>query len=205
MRFIRRPRSKPRRLGILPSAFHPPTRAHIALAQSALDTFQTEEVLFVLPEKFPHKAYGAVTLEQRLSLVAAATAHESRFSIAVAPAGLFLDIARECRGHYAADVRLRFLCGRDAAERIISWDYGSLPPIHRQLEEYDLLVAARHGAFHPPPHLAAFVTALELPSELEHVSSTLVRDRIAAGGEWEHWIPSAIVDQVRSLYAPQQP
>ena len=50
MRFLRKSRTAPGGVGILSSAFHPPTRAHLALAHAALDTFETEEVVFVLQD-----------------------------------------------------------------------------------------------------------------------------------------------------------
>src|ERR1700704_422903 len=63
LEFFRRAAGQPARLGILPAAFNPPTRAHLALAQSALAT--VDEVLFVLPRAFPHKPYEDATFDQR--------------------------------------------------------------------------------------------------------------------------------------------
>lgn len=201
MRFLRKPPTVPRRLGVLSSAFHPPTRAHLAIAHAALDTLETEEVLFVLPEKFPHKTYDAVSLDERLDLVLAATSHEPRFSVAVAEAGLFLEIAREARPHYGSHVRLRFICGRDAAERIVEWDYGAdLPPFHRQLEEFDLLVAPRNGHFTPPAQCSNAIAPLCISQEWEEVASSRVRERILEGGDWEHWVPPSIAMCVRQIY-----
>ena len=53
--FFRRAEGRPRRLGILPGTFNPPTRAHVALAEAALG--EVDEALFVLPRSFPHKEY----------------------------------------------------------------------------------------------------------------------------------------------------
>lgn len=200
MRFLRKSRTAPGSVGILSSAFHPPTRAHLALAQAALDTFETEEVVFVLPQRFPHKAYDAITLEERLDLVLAATAHEQRFSVAVAEAGLFLEIAREARAHYGRRARLRFLCGRDAAERIVGWDYGDLPPITAQLREFELLVAPRRGHYQPPAHLSNAIAPLPIAEEWDEVASSVVRQRLDQGEDWEHWIPTSIADRVRQIY-----
>ncbi|MBL8179922.1 MAG: hypothetical protein JNK48_34900 [Bryobacterales bacterium] len=200
MKFLRKPAVAPGRLGVLASAFHPPTKAHLALARAALDTFETEEVLFVLPERFPHKRYDGVTLEERLELVLAATAHEGRFSVAVAEAGLFLQIAREARGHYPPSVRLRFLCGRDAAERIVGWDYGELPPIEEQLEEFELLVAPRGGAYEAPAQLGNAIGELRVTGDWDEVASSRVRERVGAGGDWEQWIPESIAARVAQIY-----
>ncbi|HBY64428.1 MAG TPA: hypothetical protein DEH78_31800, partial [Solibacterales bacterium] len=93
MDFLRRAPGAPSRLALFPGAFNPPTIAHLGLAQAALAC--AAEVLFVLPRAFPHKTYReGPSFEQRLPLLLAATAAEPRFSIASAPAGLFIDIAR---------------------------------------------------------------------------------------------------------------
>lgn len=198
MDWFRRARVSSRRLAVFSGSFHPPTRAHLALARAALAV--VDEVLFVLPRVFPHKVYGAVSLEQRMTLLLAATEGEPRFSVAATDGGLFLEIAAECRHAYGPDIELYFLCGRDAAERIIHWDYGPLPPIARQLESYHLLVAARRGAFTPPASLAAAVRTLPLDAGYSEVSATEVRRRIRAGEPWRHLVPASITEQVARLY-----
>lgn len=92
------------------------------------------------------------------------------------------------------------LCGRDAAERILHWDYGEPGAIERMLEEFRLLVAARRGECSLPPTLAPAIGRLELSGEFDHVSATEVRRRIAAGEPWEHLVPATVHDQVRRLY-----
>lgn len=200
MRFLRKAPVAPARLGILSAAFHPPTRAHLAIAQTALDLFETDEVLFVLPESFPHKHYGEIGLEARIEMLLKATQHEPRYSVGVTEGGLFLEIARECRSAYQAGVRLRFLCGRDAASRIVEWDYGTHPPIEEQLREYELLVAPRKGDYRPPAGLPDAVSSLPMSLEFDDVSSTEVRSAIASGRTWEHLVPDAITELVQRLY-----
>jgi nicotinate-nucleotide adenylyltransferase len=199
MRFLRRAGLQPSRVGVLSGAFHPPTRAHIGLAQSAIDSRQTDEVVFVMPAALPHKQYERVVLEDRIQLLLDAIGSEPRFSVALSDGGLFLEIARECRVHYPR-AALRFLCGRDTAERIVNWCYGDLPPIQQQLEEFELLVAPRQGIFEAPEHLRDAVAHLPLEPAYDEVSSTEVRQRIAAGEPWIHLVPSPIVERVKKLY-----
>src|ERR1017187_5346691 len=123
MEFFWRSAKKPCRLGVLPGTFNPVTVAHVALAEGALAV--VDEVVFVLPRQFPHKTYSGASFEQRVELLSMALAGEPRFSVAACEGGLFAEIAGECREAYGTDVRLSFLCGRDAAERIANWDYGS--------------------------------------------------------------------------------
>src|SRR5260370_15230746 len=77
LEFFRGAAGRPARLGILPAAFNPPTRAHLALAQAALST--VDEVLFVLPRGFPHKAYEDATFDQPVQLLMTATRAAPRY------------------------------------------------------------------------------------------------------------------------------
>src|SRR5258708_3690825 len=137
MRFLRRAHGSPQTIGILSGAFDAATNAHLGLAFSALHTRAADEVLLVMPETFPHKAYGAIGLDRRLHMLGLAIGATERLSIGVAEGGLFLEIAREARAVYGAEARLRFLCGRDTAERILNWNYAGFPPLEEQLREYD--------------------------------------------------------------------
>ncbi len=196
--FLRRAPGEPGRLGVLPAAFNPPTRAHLALAQSALAT--VDEVLFVLPRRFPHKAYEDATFEQRAEMLLTATRNEARYSIAASDRGLFIEIAGECRAAYGKDANLLFICGRDAAERIISWDYGEPDAFRRMLEHFELLVAARQGEYEPPAEIRGRVHALDVPAEIGPISATEVRERVRRGEPWEHLVPSEIVRLARGIY-----
>ena len=198
MRLIRRAEFAPRRLGVFPGGFHPPTRAHLALAEAALA--HVDEVLFVLPESFPHKTYDGVGLDDRLAMLAAASSRPE-FSIGVSRGGLFIDIAREAREtHEAAEIYI--LCGRDAAERIVGWDYGEPGAFARMLDEFQMLVAARAGGYAPPAGLAARIHPLAVEGNWDEVSATEVRRRIREGEPWASLIPEAIEDAVRRLYSP---
>ena len=159
--------------------------------------FHVEEVLCVLPRVFPHKEYFGATLAQRLSMLA----QSAPASIAVSDQGLFLDIARECREHYDPATKLYFLCGTDAAERILHWDYGRPGVVDEMLSEFELLVAARGGMFEPPAQYRDRIKPLPLRDDLHHVSSTEVRHRIKTGRPWEHLVPPEIVERVREIYS----
>ncbi|MBI4877391.1 MAG: hypothetical protein HY822_22415 [Acidobacteria bacterium] len=198
MDFFRRAGGEPRSLGILAGTFNPPTRAHLALATAALNAI--DEVTFVLPRTFPHKRYEGAGFEDRARMLVRAAAGEPRFSVAATQGGLFAEIARECRAAYAPDVRLLFLCGSDAAERIVNWNYGRPDAFAGQLREFELLVADRHGRYIPPPEYRARIHPLPLPEDLAGVSATEVRDRIARGEDWRALVPEAIAAEVARLY-----
>ena len=193
---VRRAQGVPRRLGILPGTFNPPTRAHLALARAA--TAHVDEVLFVLPREFPHKAYAGASFSERMDMLQLA-ADDPRYSIASTEGGLFIEIARECRAAYG-DAALSFLCGRDAAERIVNWDYGDPAAFAAMLDEFDLRVAARGGTYRPPEHLATRIHTLAMESGYDDFSATDVRRRIGRGEQWEHLVPEAIIPLVRQIY-----
>src|SRR4051812_21661617 len=138
MDFYIRTAARSSTLAILPGAFHPPTRAHMAMAEAALSV--AGEILFVLPRAFPHKHYHGATLEDRIEALRAALVEYPRYSLAVSSGGLFVDLANEARRDYGPGTDIFLLCGRDAAERIVSWDYGATEGIDRQLEIFRLLV-----------------------------------------------------------------
>ena len=195
MDFYFRATGTPARLAILPGAFNPPTRAHLAMAEAALSV--ADEVLFVLPRAFPHKEYSGAAFDMRVAWLQAALAVNPRFSLAAAERGLFIDIAREAGDDYGQATELFILCGRDAAERIVNWDYGPGEDIHKQLEFFSLLVASRGGPYEPPPEIRDRVRSIALPAEVEQISSTEVRRRIQAGEPWESLVPAPIVPLIR--------
>jgi nicotinate-nucleotide adenylyltransferase len=196
VRFHQRSIGKPQRLGVLAGSFNPPTIAHQELVYAA--GFHVDEVLCVAPSVLPHKEFFGATLEQRLTMLA----ELAEFcSIASSEKGLFIDIARECREHYGRETRLFFVCGRDAAERILAWDYGRPGVVEEMLREFELLVAARSGEFQPPSEYQHRVQPLWLHGTHDLVSSTDVRARIARGEPWEHLVPRTIVERVREIYS----
>lgn len=197
MEFFRRPDRSVARLGVFPGSFNPLTVAHVALASAALHA--VDEVLFVLPRAFPHKPYHDTTLEQRVEMLETALA-DPRFSIAAADGGLFIEIARECRAAYGDAVKLSFLCGRDAAERIATWDYGRPGAWEEMLREFDLLVAPRSGEYLPDVTQSASFAQIPVPPDSDAISSTEVRWRVAAGEPWEHLVPREIHAKVREFY-----
>jgi nicotinate-nucleotide adenylyltransferase len=196
--FFRRSAEKTCRLGVLPGSFNPITVAHVALAEAALKV--VDEVVFVLPREFPHKTYTGASFAERVELLGMALAGERRFSAAASEGGLFVEIAGECRKAYGADVRLSFLCGRDAAERIADWDYGRPGAFAEMLEQFDILVAGRAGEYCPPASLSNSFTRLEVSGAFDHVSASEVRARIARGEPWGHLVPAGVVHRVGEIY-----
>jgi nicotinate (nicotinamide) nucleotide adenylyltransferase len=199
MEFFRRAPRRPSRLAVLPGAFNPPTVAHLELARAALPL--VDEVVFILPHALPHKEYVGASFDERIEMLEAAVGGHANFSIASTDHGLFAEIAQECRQAYSPDVRLTFLCGRDAAERIAGWDYGRPGAFSEMLRDFDLLVAARSGGYTPAAEYRHAIRPLELSGNFDHVSATGIRRRIITGEPWEHLVPSAIRQRVAKIYS----
>ncbi|HEV3196716.1 MAG TPA: adenylyltransferase/cytidyltransferase family protein [Bryobacteraceae bacterium] len=199
MEFFRRAEGRPSRLAVFPGAFNPVTVAHLELAHTALPL--VDEVVFVLPHTLPHKEYAGASYAERVEMLEAAAGSHPKFSIAAVDHGLFVEIAQECREAYAENLRLTFLCGRDAAERIADWDYGRPGAFAEMLRQFDLLVADRLGEYMPPPEFRHAIRPLPLSGRFDHVSATDVRDRIARGEAWEHLVPASIRGQIARIYS----
>lgn len=182
-----------KRVGVLAGAFNPVTRAHLALAEAAGKI--VDQVICVVPRVYPHKHLHGASLEDRIEMLKLAG---GRYRVEIAEGGLFIDIARELR---QPDIEICFICGRDAAERVIDWDYGEAGAIEKMLTEFSIIVAERGGTYEAPEHVRHRVHRLDLGEDFSGVSSTEVRRRIAAGEPWEHLVPSTIADRVRRIYA----
>src|ERR1035438_8807507 len=89
-------------------------------------------------------------LPKRVEMLGAVLDGRARLAAAASVGGLFIEIAHECRAAYGPSTALTFVCGRDAAERIVGWDYGNQNAISNILETFQLLVACREGAYEPP-------------------------------------------------------
>jgi nicotinate-nucleotide adenylyltransferase len=181
------------RTGVIAGAFNPVTRAHIALAEAA--RAHVDEIVFALPRAFPHKDFSGASIERRIEMI-----QLSGHRVELTDGGLFIEIVRELR-RSRPESEIYIVTGRDAAERAVAWDYGDAGAVQRMFDEFQLLVAGRHGAYRPPDHLRARIHSLVVPEDIDDISATEIRRRIGVGEPWEHLVPEAIVDFVREVYA----
>ncbi len=187
------------RVGVLASAFNPPTIAHVALAEACRKAADLDQVAFALARRLPHKRFDDVAFEQRMEMLVALTSTRPEWASVATEGGLFVEMAREVKSLGGEPVEALLLCGRDAAERIVGWDYGEEPSIEQQLREFAMVVAGRHGDFAPPPELAGRIVTVALPADCRDVSSSAVRAAIAAGAGWSGLVPAAVASRIRSL------
>lgn len=186
-------------VAILPGGFHPPTIAHLGLAEAALSRVQT--VVFTLPRCFPHKEYQDVSRAARLRILTQLVSTNPRFAVAFAGGGLFVEMARELRALYPEVPEVFILCGRDAAQRFTEWPYDPALPLDCQWNDFSLLVAGRDGEYEPRPNLRSHVERLSVETPWDGVSSTRVRDAIWRGQEWKPLVPPDIHALVAEAYS----
>jgi nicotinate-nucleotide adenylyltransferase len=186
------------RLGVLGSAYNPITHAHLVLARTALEQARLEEVLFVLSKIPPHKRIEGATIDERLEMMRLAVAEIPFATVGLCTHGLFLDIAAALQDVYPGNPEVFFIVGRDAAERILTWPYPDPPAALKEMfGAFQLLVFRRQGEFTLPALslLKGYVDrihVLHLTEDLAQVSSTAVRERVAAGRPIEGLVPDRV-------------
>ena len=196
MTFVHKTGGTPASVAILAGAFNPPTTAHLAIAGAALNV--VDEVLLALPRRLPHKQFDGASLDQRVLMLERLAREYPNVSAATADGGLFAEIAREARAHYPT-AEIHLLCGRDAAERILGWDYDDPEFVERMMQEFRLLVAPRSGEYVAPDRFREKIRSI-CPGDYDEFSSTRVREAIQSGENWRWLVPDAIADLVEQIY-----
>jgi nicotinate-nucleotide adenylyltransferase len=195
-------------VGILGSAFNPPHLGHLALAQEALWQLGLSEVVLMPTGEAPHKRIvDDPGRELRLAMTRLAAADDARFTVSTleverdGPSYTYetLELLMEERG----DTDLVFVMGADAAVGLESWRNPE-----RVVELARLAVAGRAGV--SSPDVASVLrslgaesraTMLEMPEF--GVSSSVVRERAAAGRPLRYLVPEAVARFVeeKGIYA----
>jgi cytidyltransferase-like protein len=185
MKLIYKAGGTPKSVAVLAGAFNPPTTAHVALAECALTV--VDEVVLAIPRSFPHKQFEGATLDQRLAMLRRVAEAKPGFSVGVAEGGLFVEIAREARAYFPG-AEMFLLCGRDAAERILSWDYGDPEFADKMLREFVAPEQFRHA-----------IRGLA-PGNYDNCSSTRLRETIRRTDDWRQLVPEEIAEMVEKIY-----
>jgi len=175
------------RLGVLGGAYNPITRAHLLLARCSKEQFKLHEIIFVLPKTLPNKPVVDTSIEQRLEMMRIGIADTPYISIGLCTHGLFVDIAFALQKAYPQSPELFFITGRDAAERILTWAYDDpAKTMAEMFAAFQLLVYEREGRLILPENplirqYSSSIHPLRSTEDLDHISSTEVRQRLGAG------------------------
>jgi nicotinic acid mononucleotide adenylyltransferase len=188
--------SDPGRVAVFPGAWNPPTQAHVEISRAA--RAQADEAIWVMPRAFPHKGFEGASFEARLRMLEM-LAKEEGFSAAVSDGGLYAEIAAEAEDFFKGTPEIVLVCGRDAAERMATWDYGAPGVFNELLRRHRLLVASRNGEYRGGDR-GDRIAQLAMGRDWSEVSSSEVRRRIANGGDWRGLVPPALAAMVKDLY-----
>ncbi|HEX2016092.1 MAG TPA: nicotinate-nucleotide adenylyltransferase [Solirubrobacteraceae bacterium] len=196
------------RLGILGGTFDPPHIGHLVCAQEARAELALDRVLLMPVAVAPHKARpGQADPEHRLAMCELAAAPDRGLEVSAVELerggmSFTVDTLRQVHARQPED-HLSFIVGGDAAASFASWREPEAI-----LELAELAVAERVGA--EGPDLRAALAGL--PADRVHffdmprldVSSTTIRERVAAGRPVAHLAPGPVLDYIERhrLYRP---
>jgi nicotinate-nucleotide adenylyltransferase len=174
-------------------AFDPPHVGHLALARAAIEHFGLERLLVLVVEDPGHKR-TTTPAETRLELARVAFAPVPEALVELDPHARTVDSLEERRPEDAV-----FLIGSDELADFPDWKRPE-----RVLELVRLGVAMRPGV--PESQLRDACARLPAPDRIEYfeleptpVSSTEIRERVAAGEPLEGLVPLAVAEAISRL------
>ena len=189
-----------RRIGILGGTFDPPHIGHLAMAVEVRDALALDVVLLVVAHE-PWQKVGARPVSpsaDRLALVEAAVAGlegVEASDIEVRRGGLsYTADTLATLAEQGPDDELWVILGADAAAGLPTWERGDDVAARARV-----VVAAREGETGTPPSGWSWRT---VPMTRLDVSSTDLRDRVAAGRTIEVLVPARVRAEIaaRRLY-----
>lgn len=190
------------RTAIFGGTFNPIHLGHLAIADEVIAQTDCDRVLFVPANIPPHKEVDDPGARHRLAMIQASIAGDSRFSVSdceIARAGVSytIDTIRYLVGRGLVEPKPCLIVGDDLLQGFGGWKESAA-----LLEECSLIVVHRQYKECVPftaPH--RYLGNLRLP-----ISSTLVRERVRAGGAWRYLVPNAAraIIQEQGLYGYSQ-
>lgn len=186
------------RLGIMGGTFNPIHIGHLVTAAEARDRFGLDEVVFMPAGVHPHDKQmpGGVTVETRYLMTVIATAADpgfsvSRFEIDSGETSYTVDTVRHYR-EMRPEADLYFITGADAILEILEWK-----DPEELLAMATLIAASRPG--YPLEKLSESTARLGSPGRIQvmeipaiGVSSSLIRDKVAAGKSISYLVPEGV-------------
>jgi nicotinic acid mononucleotide adenylyltransferase len=125
-------------------------------------------------------------------------------SLGLCTHGLFLDICTALQEVYPQDPEIFFITGHDAAERILNWPYPDpAEALARMFARFQLLVFEREGKLklRENPLIKQYLNrihTLRLSENIDHISSTEVRQRIFAGQSIIDLVPEKVAAFIKN-------
>ncbi|MFN2383360.1 MAG: nicotinate-nucleotide adenylyltransferase [Gemmatimonadota bacterium] len=192
------------RKGVLGGTFNPPHLAHLIVAHIVREARGLDHVVLVPSHRHPFKGEAAASPTDRALMVELAVAGD---------AGLAADRIEVQRGGISYTVEtLRLLqerepdtdwtlcLGRDLVDELPAWrEVGQLAALA------EIVVVTRGGVEEEsPPRLPDGTPCRVVPVPALGISSTVIRERVAAGRSIRYWVPPGVEAFIheRGLYRP---
>ena len=183
------------RIGVMGGTFDPIHHGHLVAASEVASRYELDEVVFVPTGTPSFKRHEDVTpAEQRYLMTVIATASNPRFTtsrVDIERPGVTytVDTLRDLRSE-RKDADLFFITGADAVAQILDWK-----------DAEDLFMMAHFVAVTRPGHTVSVaglprdrVSVLEIPALA--ISSTDIRQRVAAGAPVWYLVPDGVVQHI---------
>jgi nicotinate-nucleotide adenylyltransferase len=188
-----------RQVGLLGGTFDPPHLGHLVVAEAARDRLGLDEVRLLVAGD-PWMKDGESSADVRLGLARLAVGDDPHLAVDDRECRrdgptYTVDTLRELVAE-APDTAFTFLLGTDAATRLWQWR-----GVDEALRLARFVVVTRPG--HRAPALPDGVDLLEVPAV--DVSSTWLRQAVAAGRSVRHLVPEAVLRRIAEdgLYRPR--
>jgi nicotinate-nucleotide adenylyltransferase len=199
------------RLGIFGGTFDPPHLGHLILATEALDQLRLDRVLWVLTPEPPHKqGQYRQSVEDRLGMLHVTISEYPSFQLSQvdierAPPHFAVDTVRLLAQAYPA-AELIYLIGGDSLHDLPEWHRPAelvhlchyLGVMRRPDDQVDLLRLEKEL-----PGIRDKIRNIDVP--LLEISSSEIRQRIAGGRPFRHYLPVGVYFLIRErrLYGYQ--
>jgi len=178
---------------IFGGTFNPVHIGHLGIARAVLELTDYERILFIPANIRPDKDCADPGVRFRAQMLSAAIASEPRFAFSdceIRRKGISysIDTIRYLVSSGTVDARPGLIIGDDLVEGFFAWREPEL-----LLRECSIIVARRK----PEGRVTVPFAHRYIENEVMDVSSSLVRERILTGGNWEELVPPAAAEIIR--------
>lgn len=189
-----------KKVGILGGTFNPPHFGHLIMANEAFHSLGLDEVRFMPNAIAPHKEVQGATADQRLKMTELAIEGFPQFRIEdfeIASGGVSYTFNTVCELiKLEPETKFFFIVGGDSIEGLNSW--------HRIHELANMVQFV--GIGRPGYDSVNDFPVLMIDSPEMHLSSTMLRDRVAAARPLTFFVPEKVEAYIRKegLYESEQ-
>lgn len=180
------------RIGVFGGTFDPPHVGHLILAADACDALRLDRLIFVPAAAQPFKVEtpAVASPSDRLEMVRLAVAEDSRYAVEdteIRRGGLSytVDTLEEIAGKNV-DAELFLLIGQDALAGFSGWKK------HTRVREIATIAVMRRTGSQEPGEWRDADRLVEISARRVDVSSTEIRERLAAGKSIRGFVPEPV-------------